>query len=74
MVLFEFLGSIQILNLPFGFSTITIIFTQSVGSSIGTMILIFNICWSSLLTFSFNVIEILCGGLTVGGTLLSITI
>ena len=44
------------------------LFIQSLGASIGAMILIFNIRWSSLLTFSLNALGIRRGRLTVGVT------
>ena len=66
MALFKSRGSIQIRSLPFGFTTVTMLFTQSVGSCILSMTPKCSIRCSSSFTFALMVTGIFRRGCTTG--------
>ena len=59
-------GSMHIQSLPFGFTTVTVLFTQSVGSCILSITPKRSIRCSSSFTFAVMVTGILRGGWTTG--------
>ena len=68
IALFKSLGSMQILSF-LGVSTMTMLFTQSVGSSCFLITPSFSILWSSSLTWSWSATGTFLGACTTGGTL-----
>ena len=68
ITLFKSLGSKQILSF-LGVSTMTMLFTQSVGSSYFLITPSFSILWSSSLTRSWSATGTFLGACTTGGTL-----
>ena len=70
IALFKGRGSRQMRNFPFGFSTITRPFTQSVGFSIGSIMSSRStICLSSFSSFGLSACETLRTGVSTGLTL-----
>ena len=65
IALFKFLGSMQILSF-LGVSTMTMLFTQSVGSSCFLITPSFSILWSSSLTRSWSATGTFLGACTTG--------
>ena len=68
IALFRCLGSVQIFSF-LGVSTMTMLFTQSVGSFCFLITPSFSILWSSSLTRSWSATGTFLGACTTGGTL-----
>ena len=69
IALFKGRGSRQIRNFPFGFSTITRLFTQSVGFSISSIMSRSTIRLSFFASFDLNKSGTLRTGITTGLTM-----